>query len=158
VIQHHNEQVFTFDGFTLVDNANLPFELHKIPQVFTAFKNKIEKYGAFNKCVALPNLPTNALTFAQKGGENYGLSRLKYYLQDTDLIANYKQTRNGMLGTDYSSRFSPWLALGNLSARTIAYYIYQYEKDVNANESTYWLIFELLWRDFFSVEFKSTSK
>ncbi len=154
VIQHHNEQVFTFDGFTLVDNANLPFELHKIPQVFTAFKNKIEKYGAFNKCVALPNLPTNALTFAQKGGENYGLSRLKYYLQDTDLIANYKQTRNGMLGTDYSSRFSPWLALGNLSARTIAYYIYQYEKDVNANESTYWLIFELLWRDFFQLNLR----
>lgn len=31
----------------------------------------------------------------------------------------YKQTRNGMLGPDYSTKFSPWLASGSLSPRLI---------------------------------------
>lgn len=31
----------------------------------------------------------------------------------------YKETRNGMLGADYSTKFSPWLASGSLSPRFI---------------------------------------
>jgi deoxyribodipyrimidine photo-lyase len=57
-----------------------------------------------------------------------------------------------MIGTDYSSRLSPWLALGNVSARTVFDYIVKYESEVVSNESTYWLIFELLWRDFFQLQ------
>ena len=84
-----------------------------------------------------------------KGGETEALARLKYYLWDTDLLANYFQTRNGMLGGDYSTKFSPWLAHGNLSARTIYHEIKKYESERKANKSTYWVIFELLWRDYF---------
>eukprot|EP00959_Pyramimonas_sp_CCMP1952_P144981 3035204-Pyramimonas_sp.AAC.1 len=54
-----------------------------------------------------------------QGGESVALARLKYYLWDTDLIANYFQTRNGMLGGDYSTKFAPWLAHGCISPRTI---------------------------------------
>jgi deoxyribodipyrimidine photo-lyase len=54
-----------------------------------------------------------------------------------------------MLGADYSSKFSPWLALGCLSPRYVADRVKRYERDRLANDSTYWLIFELLWRDFF---------
>ena len=54
-----------------------------------------------------------------------------------------------MLGWDYSSKFSPWLAWGCMSARSIYYAIRRYEEDEGANDSTYWLIFELLWRDYF---------
>ena len=54
-----------------------------------------------------------------------------------------------MLGSNYSSKFSPWLANGSLSAKTIYWSIKKYEKEVHKNESTYWLIFELIWRDYF---------
>lgn len=56
---------------------------------------------------------------AEQGGEAVALARLKYYLWDSDLIADYFNSRNGMLGGDYSTKFSPWLALGCLSPRTI---------------------------------------
>ena len=54
-----------------------------------------------------------------------------------------------MLGTEYSSKFSPWLAFGCVSAREIYHSIVDYESKREGNESTYWLVFELLWRDFF---------
>ena len=54
-----------------------------------------------------------------------------------------------MLGLDYSSKFSAYLAHGCLSPRYIADEVYRYENENGSNKSTYWLIFELLWRDFF---------
>jgi deoxyribodipyrimidine photo-lyase len=50
---------------------------------------------------------------------------------------------------DYSSKFSPWLSLGCISARAIAKGIADYEATHGSNEGTYWLWFELLWRDYF---------
>ena len=44
---------------------------------------------------------------------------------------------------------SPWLSNGCLSPREIYWEIKDYETKHGANESTYWLVFELLWRDFF---------
>ena len=55
-----------------------------------------------------------------------------------------------MLGADYSTKFSPWLAAGCLSPRIIADQLTKYEKLEGANKSTYWIVFELLWRDFFA--------
>lgn len=54
-----------------------------------------------------------------------------------------------MIGEDYSSKFSPWLANGSLSSKTIYWRIKEYEAEFGANQSTYWLIFELIWRDYF---------
>jgi deoxyribodipyrimidine photolyase len=54
-----------------------------------------------------------------QGGERAALERLKYYLWDSDLIANYFNIRNGMKGGDYSTKFAPWLAAGCISPRTI---------------------------------------
>ena len=54
-----------------------------------------------------------------------------------------------MLGADYSSKFSPWLAIGCLSPRYIYWHVQDYESQRVKNDSTYWLIFELLWRDYF---------
>lgn len=53
------------------------------------------------------------------------------------------------MGSDYSSKFSPWLANGCISARQLYWEIKAYEKEVVKNESTYWMVFELLWRDYF---------
>ena len=42
-----------------------------------------------------------------------------------------------------------WLSLGCLSPRTVASEASRYEKKRMRNKSTYWLIFELTWRDFY---------
>ena len=36
-----------------------------------------------------------------------------------DHLREYKETRNGLLGADYSSKFSPWLNEGCLSPRSL---------------------------------------
>ncbi|MFY9253199.1 MAG: DASH family cryptochrome, partial [Fuerstiella sp.] len=85
------------------------------------------------------------------GGESEALNRVQEYVWDRDHLRRYKETRNGMLGPDYSSKFSPWLALGCVSARQIYSEVKRYEEQRIRNDSTYWLIFELLWRDYFAL-------
>jgi len=84
-----------------------------------------------------------------RGGESQALARLKYYLWDSDLIRTYFDSRNGMLGGDYSTKLSPWLAAGCISPREIYSECKRYEAERVSNKSTYWVVFELLWRDFF---------
>ena len=55
------------------------------------------------------------------------------------------------MGIDYSSKFSPWLASGALSARQIMHALRAFEAEHGANEGSYWLWFELLWRDHFRL-------
>jgi deoxyribodipyrimidine photo-lyase len=98
------------------------------------------------------------------GGERAALARVKDYIWTKNLLKDYFDTRNGMLGgnsnsttttIDYSTKLSPWLALGCISPRTIAMECRSYETRVIANKSTYWLVFELLVRDyckFFAVK------
>lgn len=83
------------------------------------------------------------------GGERAGRERMVDYVFRRRLVTRYKQTRNGMLSSDDSTRFSLWLANGCLSARRIWSEIERFEAEVGANESTYWVKFELLWREYF---------
>ena len=87
--------------------------------------------------------------FKFKGGCNAAKERLDFYFWQSKKINFYKQTRNGLIGQDYSSKFSSWLSNGSISAREIFWEIKDYEKNILKNQSTYWLIFELIWRDFF---------
>eukprot|EP00962_Isochrysis_galbana_P023284 scaffold7011_cov112-Isochrysis_galbana.AAC.14 len=80
-----------------------------------------------------------------KGGETAALARLQHYLWDADCLKDYFETRNGMLGPDYSSKFAPWLAQGCLSPRMVAAECARYEVERVKNKSTYWLVFELVW-------------
>jgi deoxyribodipyrimidine photo-lyase len=87
-----------------------------------------------------------------QGGESAALARLRSYLWDDDRLRAYKQTRNGLLGEGYSSKLSPWLNEGCLSPRYVHREVKRYEEERVKNESTYWLVFELLWRDFFQFQ------
>ena len=167
----------TYSTSTLYHAEDLPFSIKDIPDVFTNFRKKTEKDAEirppfeattkFNSPEISPlELPTlEALGLAKttidsravlqfKGGETEAIKRLQHYFYDTQSLSTYKETRNGMVGADYSSKFSPWLAMGCISARFIYAEIKQYEKQFGANDSTYWLVFELLWRDFFRFMFK----
>jgi deoxyribodipyrimidine photo-lyase len=90
--------------------------------------------------------PRTAFPFG--GGETAALSRMKDYFYSFK-VKTYKETRNGLVGPDYSTKFSPWLAHGCLSARQIVHTLEQFEERHGGNESTYWVWFELLWRDYF---------
>ena len=144
----------------------LPFPVQDMPDMFTQFRKKVESAGLrFSAPVVapstIPSLPelveTPLIRTAEQantsphqfaGGERSALDHLKQYLARR-LPDTYKETRNQLIGKDYSSKFSPWLALGCLSARTVAAELTAYEQSHGANDGTYWLWFELLWRDYF---------
>ena len=153
-----------FRGPALFDSEQLPFSLEDLPHNFSPFRRKVEKLtipGPLAKPAAFPPPPSaqfDAIPRAAAsphpglplpGGSAAGLRRLDQFLFQTHAIANYKQTRNDLDGLAGSSTLSPWLANGALSVRTVAHQIFRYEREHVANESTYWLYFELLWREFF---------
>ncbi len=53
------------------------------------------------------------------------------------------------MGLDYSSKWSPWLATGSLSPRQAIAQLRQFEATHGVSDGSYWLWFELLWRDYF---------
>ncbi|MFB6126477.1 MAG: DASH family cryptochrome [Halolamina sp.] len=87
-----------------------------------------------------------------EGGESRALERLETYVWERDRLRTYRETRNGLLGAEYSSKLSPWLNQGALSPRRVHEVVKRYEDDRVANDSTYWLLFELRWRDFFQFQ------
>lgn len=82
------------------------------------------------------------------GGERAALAHLARYFA-SGLPPNYKATRNGLTGTDFSSKCSMWLASGALSVRQLGAEIARFDARVGPNEGTDWLRLELLWRDYF---------
>jgi deoxyribodipyrimidine photo-lyase len=149
--REHQIEIHGFDAGTLIARNDLPFSLDDMPFVFTDYRKKVEANLRIKSSVLGPH-------FGGKGTnlENKGLARLRHYLWGSDAVRTYKQTRNGMVRYDDSSKLSPWLNTGVLSARTVYQELKKYEAEVCKNDSTYWLFFELLWRDyfkFFSLKF-----
>jgi deoxyribodipyrimidine photo-lyase len=91
--------------------------------------------------------PRSAFPFA--GDEASGLARLRHFCLESDGLHHYKQRRNGLVGTEFSSKFSPYLAIGSLSVRRIWQTVLDYQARCGADEGSEWLKQELLWREFF---------
>jgi deoxyribodipyrimidine photo-lyase len=162
-----------FWGHTLFHLEDLPFTIKRLPELFTDFRKQVERESEVRGCFELPQkinpitpVPNTQLPTLQnlglvdveidhrsvlqfKGGEEAALARLNEYIWQNNDLKNYKETRNEMLGANYSSKFSAWLALGCISPRKIYDEVKRYENERIINDSTYWLIFELLWRDYF---------
>ena len=148
-------------------------DFSNIPDVFTVFRKKLEKTVKIEAEISISKLsvenivenkteiptlkhlgfdeytPNTKSAFPFSGGEDAALERLHTYFFETKKVSFYKNTRNGLVGKDYSTKFSPWLANGSISAKTIYWKIKEYEAEFGANQSTYWVIFELIWRDYF---------
>ncbi len=161
-----------YDQF-LFHPKDIPFDVKDIPNVFTQFRNKCEKSSKIRTESVAKAMPSSNLienktvvptltdlgfeefvvdsrtAFPFKGGENQALKRMENYFWESENLSKYKETRNGLIGADFSSKFSPWLANGCISAKSIYWQICEYEQQVEKNDSTYWLIFELIWRDYF---------
>lgn len=161
-----------FWGQTLYHRDELPFPLDRLPNVFSEYRKIIEAQGTIRLpfptpehvegvtvssdplpqledmgITPLPADPRGTMHFT--GGETEALARLDSYVWQEEHISRYKETRNGMVGDSYSTKFSPWLANGSLSPRTVYETVTRYETESTKNESTYWVIYELLWRDYF---------
>jgi deoxyribodipyrimidine photo-lyase len=87
-----------------------------------------------------------------RGGESEALRRVDEWMWRDDNLRNYFEIRNGMLGERYSSKLSPWLALGCISPRFVVAEARRYEAERVSNKSTYWLVWELCCRDFFHFQ------
>lgn len=162
------------EGQTLIHPEDLPMSIDDLPAVFSRFRNKVEKKGLVIRPLSTvevwpaktdvtpqldpqwmpefepitqPEASPNSLIF--QGGTTEARERMNTYFWKKQLLSTYKNTRNGLLGWDYSSKFSPWLSWGCISARQVHVEVLRYEKEIERNESTYWLVFELLWRDYF---------
>ena len=160
------EFITSYDQF-LIHPQDLPYaNFDKIPQVFTQWRKKCEKQASVRECISIEpfssenlidtktSIPTledlglqsfeqdDRTAFPFQGGESQALKRIQYYFWETKNLARYKKTRNGLMGKDYSSKLSAWLANGSISPRTIYWEVKKFEKEETKNDSTYWLNLE----------------
>lgn len=91
--------------------------------------------------------PRSAVPFS--GDEPAALARLRHYLFGSTGLRDYKATRNGLVGTEFSAKFSPFLGVGSLSVRRIWQEVLHYQELHGADEGSEWMKQELLWREFF---------
>lgn len=171
--QRLNIPLQLFESRSLYHPKDIENTLKQLPDLFTHFRKSVEKKGRVRfpfhtpeklppvtdvDSEVLPSLsalgheqprpdPRSAVPF--RGGESQGLNRMQDYIWQQQHLRNYKETRNGLIGSNYSSKFSLWLAHGSLSPRQVYAEVEKYEAQEVQNKSTYWLKFELLWRDFF---------
>lgn len=94
------------------------------------------------------------------GGSEAAHKRV-HHLLDSGAMTSYKDTRNGLLGLDFSTKLSAWLALGSISARQVHWTMLEFEDGKGRfsastaagagkgeNKGTAAVRFELLWRDY----------
>ncbi len=164
-----------FWGKTLYHRDDIPFKIAKIPLTSKAYRITAAREAEPRKTIETPARiksvkkiksmgfpPCTEYGFdleeykhatpLLKGGETAALERLEYYTFKSELLTGYRWSRNRSDGLDYSSKLSPYLALGCISPRAIYEKVKMYEQDVKKNQSTWWLIFELVWRDYFTFK------
>ena len=166
-------KITSFDlyfGQFLIHPNDLPFRLSDLPASFSTFRQEVERkceprevistvpssYASSNDIdLELPTYTSDRRevdarsAFPFRGGETFGKYRVNDYLWDSKRLTRYRETRNGLLGSEYSSKFSPWLANGSLSPRHIYGELKRFEKKVVQNNSTYWLFLMMLWRAYY---------
>ncbi len=163
-------KVQTFEAQPLFEPEQVAPLLEKFPASFTGFRKKVEKVPAWpvpapQAAVDLgrlqaancplttgfdwPAMPGAPVHPAWQGGETAAQGWLKHYLFERRALAHYKTSRNDLAGRYFSSHLSAALAWGCLSSRTVWHQILEYEQQWGSDEHSYWLRFELLWREYF---------
>lgn len=165
-----NIETRSFEPSSLFSRDQGQWTTQNFPRTFTSFRKSLEKQKAqpltphpdvtiLPKLSSLASQLQSGIAFVKpttvksyfKGGPTSAQARLRHYFWDTKKVLRYKETRNGLLEFDDSSKISPFLAMGNISSRWVYQELQSFESEVEANESTYWLYFELLWREYFKL-------
>ncbi|KAI0007022.1 putative cryptochrome [Xylariaceae sp. FL0662B] len=133
-----------------------PFEIPSSCEDFTeAFVRPLKE-----DLVKTPLFPEGAKSAHPfKGGEDHARNRLDYLIK-SGCASTYKDSRNGLLGSDFSTKLSAFLAQGCITARQIHERLLVFEDakeelfaetegyGEGENEGTKAIRFELLWRDY----------
>ena len=162
----------------LFDAHQLPWTPEAVPNAFTAFRQGVERIGLQSAAplpapqtlppwpASLPRPPETAAVSEPPGGATDERSAFPYGLPDwrgdeAGALAHlrayltsgrphsYKATRNALSGRDFASHWSPWLANGALSVRQAMADLNAFEAEHGTSDGSYWLWFELLWREHF---------
>ena len=124
-------RIFEIYNQFLYHPEDIEMQILEIPKVFTNFRKHIENRSQVRQCIIAPtekeaqlngeitSIPTlkdlgfddfethHHSAFPFHGGETAALERLQDYFFKTKKLGFYKKTRNGLIGTDFSSKFSP---------------------------------------------------
>lgn len=141
------------DPFLIPDNLNdIIAALHKPLSSSLDLRNPPKQPNSSRATTAIPF----------SGGATEGHHRIKHLLK-SGAMSNYKDTRNGLLGADFSSKLSAWLALGCITSRQVHEDMLAFEDGTadeykgsqgygkGENKGTAAMRFELLWRDYFRL-------
>jgi len=167
--EHAVETVWTN---SLYSPEELPFHPDETPDTFTTFKNRLDAAGrepaepvepspSFaghdldSDPVAVPELDVDERSSVPlQGGPEQAQERLEAYI-DSGALDAYAGRRNEMQGRDYSSKLSPYLAIGNIDPKQVHHRLEQYRNQAE-NPDEYALEklqYEVLWREFFRYSF-----
>jgi deoxyribodipyrimidine photo-lyase len=159
------------EQFTLFSHDSLPFNLQQLPESYSKFKKvmaKVELPNIVSPVQCLPSqftsvslpamsrpswLPDNSFNNSKygmkfDGGEASAKKHLSQYFS-SDLPLNYKSVRNNLQGWESSSKLSPWLGYGCISARQVMASINEFQIQRETNSSTECLAAEIIWREYF---------
>jgi DASH family cryptochrome len=161
---------------TLYQAEDLPFEIEKMPDIYTKFRESVEAGGKIREPLELsegfpprprcepgeiPTLTDLGLDASPervpgesnprsihgfRGGESESLKRMEDYLSKMRSTEINSTNAGAYLGADFSCKISPWLALGCISPRKIYHEVNSSSVAEDVRKTTY---FELVWRDFF---------
>ena len=137
-------------------NAESDFVICQMPAILPPMPDSIinsiennNKYFLSSKMFVDPTSLIAGLAQNEfKGGETSAINHLNNYFE-SESPSTYKITRNALDNWTHSTKFSAWLANGSLSVKVLLNRLRLYEAQVIANDSTYWIWFELLWREYF---------
>lgn len=112
------------------ETGELPF-----PEILTSKEEKavaytpsLAEFGFSSEEIGRPTDKRTCLVF--NGGESHGLKRLDDYIFKKKAVTHYNDTRNQLIGENYSSKLSPWLANGSLSPRMIHWRLQEFTQTV----------------------------
>jgi deoxyribodipyrimidine photo-lyase len=107
------------------------------PNGFATFKERITPH--------LPEFYHNAISPL----DPEIIQHLQQYFEQSLAPSNYFETRNQLLGVSYSTGISSYLSTGHLDVRFVYNCVKNYELKHGSNKSSQWIVYELLWREFF---------
>ena len=160
---------FDYWGNTMYDINN--FRLEELEN-FTKFKHtvsnyqvkKVNEFTNYADCIIdidnkeLLKNELEAFNFNSilNGGESNAWKRLNFYFFESKGLLEYKDKKHNIFGDNYSSKISPYLAFGNISARSVYWQLKKYQETIENNVSTYCMWKELVWRDYFKFTLVKT--
>ncbi|KAI9670902.1 MAG: hypothetical protein M1817_003787 [Caeruleum heppii] len=143
---------------SMTPTQSSPFTIpSNLDDLVTALHKPLEKDLGLKNPPTQPKGTESAHPF--HGGESAGHERIRH-LVTSGSMTGYKDSRNGLLGEDFSTKLSAWLALGCVTARQVHQSLVEFEDGTTSlgkgvtgygkgeNKGTTAVRFELLWRDY----------